>query len=498
MNHLTRHKILVADDDSRGLHFLKGLLSSEGYDLACASDGAEALALAEESVPDAILLDVMMPGMDGFEVCRRLRAHPVLSQIPIILLTALDDRESKLEGLEAGADDFLTKPFDATELLVRLRTITRLNRFRRLSEERARFEQIVAFSPDSIVLVDTEGRILLTNKEFARIGNLANETEAMGQDIRDWLVGDGRDKLAVLLEQAGNNRRSKGCELLVSGNPDTDPVPVEVTASTIPWEGRQIYQLVLHDVGERKRLEGQVMRYQRIELLGEMAGSIVHDMNNVLSAISGNLTMLEIGNVLDPEGKDRVAIIQQSIQRGSGILRQLLSFTRGSDGEFQPVDLREVTEEVIDLMNPMMKYDYVVKKELAEQVPVIDADTNQLHQMLMNLCVNARDAMPDGGTLRISVFEKQIQDGEEAAYSPDALPGKYCCVSVSDTGTGMPPEVRQKIFAPFFTTKAPGKGTGLGLATVLRLVNRHKGFITVQSEVGLGTCFTCYFPAVES
>jgi PAS domain S-box-containing protein len=492
-----RHKILVADDDTRGLHFLKGLLSSEGYELSCACDGKEALALAEESVPDAILLDVMMPGMDGFEVCRRLRAHPVLNQVPIILLTALDDRESKLEGLEAGADDFLTKPFDATELLVRLRTITRLNRFHRLAEERARFEQIVAFSPDGIVLVEPDGRILLANREFARMASMDTEADCVGNNVYDWLIGEGNRLLEESISLALKSQRSKGCELLISGNPDHDPVPVELTASTIPWEGRQILQLVLHDVQERKRLEGQVMRYQRIELLGEMAGSIVHDMNNVLGAINSNMILLDMSEDLGPEAKGRIGTIQQSIQRGSGILRQLLSFTRGSDGEFNPVDLGEIAEEVLNLVQPMMKYHYQLEKDIAEGVPLIEADTNQLHQVLMNLCVNARDAMANGGTLRVSVFEKRLQAAEAARLSPEAREGRYSCLSVCDTGTGMTPEVRARIFAPFFTTKPPGKGTGLGLATVLRLVGRHRGFITVDSEVGKGTCFICHFPSSE-
>jgi len=492
-----QHRILVADDDARGLHFLKGLLGNEGYEIVAASDGPEALALAESTIPDAILLDVMMPGMDGFEVCRKLRANPVLSPIPIILLTALDDRESKLEGLEAGADDFLTKPFDATELIVRLKTIARLNRFRQLSEERERFERIVEFSPHAIVLVDEECRILLANREFMRIGTLASCEEANGQDLRDWFVGNGGDLLLTAMQQALDNPRSKPVETRLCGDADVEPTPVELTASLIPWQGRKVFQLVIQDLAEKKKLEGQVMRFQRIELLGEMAGSIVHDMNNVLSAISGNMSLIELQNDLSAEAKSRIGTIQTSVQRGTGILRQLLSFTRGSDGDFSPVSLPDLVGEVVELVHPMMKYDYQIERVIDDTVPVIEADANQLHQVLMNLCVNARDAMPDGGTLTLTVGQRKVTPAEAEGLAADAKPGLYASVSVRDTGTGMPPEVRNRIFAPFFTTKPPGKGTGLGLATVLRLVRRHKGFITVDSEPGKGTCFTCHLPAVE-
>jgi len=493
----SRSKILVADDDVRGLLYLKGLLHSEGYELLAAKDGPTALELADSSSPDAILLDVMMPGMDGFEVCRRLRNHPKLQQIPIILLTALDDRESKLDGLQAGADDFLTKPFDATELLLRLKTITRLNRFRRISEERARFEEVVNFSPDGIVVMDESGAILMANLEFARIGEHEGPQKIVGQCFFDWLNDvDARAVRLLMKESTGAGHTA--IDVHIGGSIDSDQgTPVEITVGRVTWEGISVYLVAVRDASEKKRLESQVMRFQRIELLGELAGGVAHDMNNVLSAVSGNLALFEMQMELNDDAKARIHMIQQSIQRGNGILRQLLSFTRGSDGTLQPVSIASTIQEVVDLITPMMKYHFQIKTVVAEQLPLIEADANQLHQILMNLCVNARDAMGKGGTLTISASESTLDEAKAAAIDPEAKPGRYLQLQVSDTGTGMTQEVKEKIFAPFFTTKPPGKGTGLGLATVMRLTRRHKGFVTVETELGKGTSFICHFPVLS-
>jgi PAS domain S-box-containing protein len=490
-------KILVADDDVRGLLYLKGLLHSEGYELLVAKDGPTALELAQNSIPDAILLDVMMPGMDGFEVCRRLRVHPKLSQIPIILLTALDDRESKLDGLQAGADDFLTKPFDATELLLRLKTITRLNRFRRISEERARFEEVVNFSPDGIVVMDESGTIQMANHEFARVAGMDSPQTIVGQCFFDWLNESDARAVRVLMKESTHASHS-ALEIHIGGAVDNDEgTPVEITVGRVMWEGISVYLASIRDASEKKRLESQVMRFQRIELLGELAGGVAHDMNNVLSAVSGNLALFEMQMELNAEAKTRIQMIQQSIQRGNGILRQLLSFTRGSDGTLQPVAISTSIQEVVDLITPMMKYHFQIKTVIADPLPLIEADANQLHQILMNLCVNARDAMGKGGTLTISAEAGMIDQAQAAAIDREAKPGHYLRLMVQDTGTGMTQEVKDKIFAPFFTTKPPGKGTGLGLATVMRLTRRHKGFVTVETELGKGTCFICHFPVLS-
>ena len=396
--------------------------------------------------------------------------------------------------MEAGADDFLTKPFDSTELLIRLRTISRLNRFRHLSEERARFEGVVAFSPDGIVIMDSEYKILLANREFMRMGGLTDAAEAIGEDFMDWLTSPDGDLLRNAIDSNTDRTKTASVEVKIAGDAENEPRLVEITVGRLPWQGREAIQLVLRDNTEKKRLESQVMHFQRIELLGELAGSIAHDMNNVLGAVSGNLDLIDLQMEPPEPVKQRMATIRQSLQRGNAILRQLLSFARGSDGQLQDVDLHLAINEVVDLLTPMMKYNYNIEVTVSEDLPKVTADPNQLHQVLMNLCINARDAMPEGGSLSILAQRVSISPEEVLKLGPSAKAGDFAVLHVRDTGSGMPPEVQAKIFAPFFTTKAPGKGTGLGLATVLRIMRHHKGFVLVDSVINQGTCFSCYLP----
>jgi PAS domain S-box-containing protein len=479
--------ILVVDDDPKGLHLLQSLLHGEGYTVLPAEHGAQALVLAYDHRPDVVLLDVMMPDLDGYEVCRRLRADETLRHVPILLLTALDDRESRLRGLEAGADDFISKPFDSVELRTRLRTITRLNRFRQLFEERARFETAVAYSPDAIVLTDDAGRITLVNAAFQRL--VAAPATADDASVFDYLVSDElRNQLATLSE-VGRRIGPVQLELARARRPDTW---VEITAGRLPGPDGSLLEFNIRDITEKKLLEAQLLRSQRIELLGQLAGGIVHDVNNILTAISGNAMLIdgaEPGRV-----PDYIANIQKSVRRGGSLLRQILMFARGADHELEPTSTALLVHETAALVNEVLGRDIRVAIDAPVDLPDIMADANQLHQVLMNFCVNARDAMPDGGRLSLSTGRVQLDAARAAAIGPDAIAGDFVTLSVRDTGTGITPEVRARLFDPFFTTKPADRGTGLGLATVLRLVRRHSGFVGLETTVGEGSCFTCYFP----
>ena len=487
--------ILVVDDEPQGLQLLQTVLATEGYNIISAEHGAQALVLAYNNRPDVILLDVMMPDLDGFEVCRRLRADETLRHVPILLLTALDDRESKLQGLEAGADDFLSKPFDSVELRTRLRTITRLNRFRQLFEERARFETAVAYSPDAIVLADDAGRVSLVN---AALKNLLTDSAAEDRALLafDYFAPADAEKLKAqlaALTEVGHRIGPVQTELQHARRRGTW---VEITVGRLPGPAGGALEFNIRDITEKRQLEAQLLRAQRIELLGQIAGSIVHDVNNILTAISGNAMLVE-GS--EPE---RVPVyldnIQKSVQRGGSLLRQILMFARGADQELAPTSTSLLVFETSQLVSEILGKRIKVSIDAPTDLPDIMADSNQLHQVLMNFCVNARDAMPDGGTLHLATRRAQLTPAQANAIGPDGRAGDFVTLSVRDSGTGMPPEVCARLFDPFFTTKPPDRGTGLGLATVLRLVRRHEGFISVETAVGKGTCFTCYFPVIES
>ncbi|AOS43244.1 Blue-light-activated protein [Lacunisphaera limnophila] len=478
----TRATILVVDDEPRAQALLRNLLEVEGYQVLCAGNGPEALAAARQ-LPDVVLLDLMMPGMDGYEVCQKLRADPLLALMPVIMLTALDDRASRLRGLQAGADDFLAKPFDSAELRARLRTITRLNRYRTLYEEHARFEAAIAHAPEAIVLAELDGTILHRNAAFDTL------IAAAGDPRPNFYAYLPAEAGLALRAAVGTPGRARGLETTLRAGGPADTV-VEITHGLMPWAGRGIVQFHLRDRTEQKRLEAQLLRSQRIELLGQLAGSVVHDMNNILTAIGGSAILLELNAGSDPA--QQLRNIQNGVKRGAGVLRQLLMFARGSDGELETLSAIGPVAEVVDLVRETFGRSYEVDFQIDEDLPALRLDPTQVHQIVMNLCVNARDAMPVGGRLAISVRRETV--ATTPACAPDAAPGDYVVVAVRDQGTGIPPEVLPRLFDPFFTTKAEGKGTGLGLATVMRLVRRHGGFVTVDTVVGSGTTFLCHFP----
>jgi two-component system cell cycle sensor histidine kinase/response regulator CckA len=269
---------------------------------------------------------------------------------------------------------------------------------------------------------------------------------------------------------------------------------LEMTAASLIWEEKAAWQFNVRDITEKKVLETQLLQAQRLELLGQLAGGIVHDVNNLLTSIMGSSQMFQLEHPALP--LNRMDAILTAAKRGAALLRKLLLFARGEDGRMVAVDPVLLVNEVAGIAEQTCGRHIALTIDLADTLPDIMADANQLHQVLMNLCVNARDAMPQGGSLRLETSLRTIELDQASALGPDARPGDYVVFSVRDTGTGMPPAVQARIFEPFYTTKKTG--TGLGLATVLRVTRRHHGFVTVDSKVGTGTSFSCYFPVAAS
>lgn len=481
---MTLATVLAIDDDPRALALLEQQLAKESYRLITTDQPMSALALAQRERPDAILLDVMMPDKDGFELCADFRRDPELAAVPIILLTALDDRESRLRGLEAGADEFLTKPFNAVELRVRLRTIVRLNRYRRLHEESARYEAAMLHSSDGIVLTERDGTIVRRNAAFdqliavdqrAQPNLFAHFPAAEAAKFRAW-VEEGRP---VPLRATSPLEFGAAAEMLVA-----------VSASRVPWEGRELLQCHLHDVTQEQRLETQLLRLQQIDLLSQVSQIMAHDLGNVLAAIGGSASLLEM-DPAGPTAERDVLNIREAVQRGAGLLRQLMHFAQHGDNPFEPLLPGEIAGEVAALAQATFAKHHEVVFTAAPDVPLLDADPTQLRHLLMNLCLNARDAFTGRGRLEISVSRRLVSDADAAAQV-GALVGEHVVFSVRDNGPGIPAAARARLFEPFFTTK-PG-ASGLGLAAVLRLVRRHSGFVTVETEAGRGTCFQCHLP----
>jgi len=250
---------------------------------------------------------------------------------------------------------------------------------------------------------------------------------------------------------------------------------------------------VVIDITERNKLEQQFLRAQRMECIGALAGGIAHDMNNVLSPIMMSLAVLQM-KFPDQKTKELLEVLSAGARRGADMIRQVLSFARGVEGRRMEVQIKHLIEEIEKIARDTFPKNIAVRTDIPHDLWTVIGDPTQIHQVLLNLCVNARDAMPDGGALVLSA-ENALLDPHYAGLNPEAKPGRYTVLHVEDSGAGMAAEIVDKIFDPFFTTKEAGKGTGLGLSTSLGIVKSHGGFIRVYSEPGNGTKFSVYLPA---
>ena len=250
------------------------------------------------------------------------------------------------------------------------------------------------------------------------------------------------------------------------------------------------------DVTEKRRMESQFLRAQRMESIGTLAGGIAHDLNNVLSPILMAIDMLQL-RTTDEASKKWLDVLRTNAERGGDMVRQVLSFARGVEGERVALQPKHLVKEIVKILRETLPKSIEISFKIPNDLWIISADATQMHQVLMNLCVNARDAMPEGGSISIKA-ENVLVDENYARMHLEAKPGRFVMISVSDTGPGMSPEVQSRIFEPFFTTKEMTKGTGLGLSTALTIVKSHGGFINVYSELHKGSQFTLYIPAVDT
>ena len=250
------------------------------------------------------------------------------------------------------------------------------------------------------------------------------------------------------------------------------------------------------DVTEKKRMEAQFLRAQRMESIGTLAGGIAHDLNNVLSPILMAIDMLQL-KATDEGSKRWLDVLRTNAKRGGDMVRQVLSFARGVEGERVALQPKHLIKEIVKILRETLPKSIEISFQIPNDLWIISADATQMHQVLMNLCVNARDAMPEGGSIAIKAENVRV-DENYARMHLEAKPGRFVMISVTDTGPGMSPEVQSRIFEPFFTTKEMTKGTGLGLSTALTIVKSHGGFINVYSELHKGSQFTIYLPALDS
>lgn len=432
-------KILIVEDSFTQAMQLQNILEENGYDAVIAANGREALGAIGRTKPSVVISDIVMPEMDGYELCRRIKADEKYRDIGVILLTSLSQPQAVIWALQCGADKFITKPYDEKYLLATLENL-RLND-PLMAEEGDRKAIPLSYRGETYFIVSNRSQILnllLSTYETAMVKNF---------DLikaQDELTRLNRD-----LEERINKR--------------TEALRGEVAE-------RQAAEAALQAKNEElNTVMQQLWQAAKLATMGELASSIAHELNNPLATVSLRIESLLGKTAGDDPRRRELGIVGQEVERMGKLVTNLLQFSRRSPPQISTVDVCEEIEKSLELIDyHFRKGNIRVVREFAPAVPGILADRQQLRQLFLNLFTNAADAMPGGGTLLIRVAER----AEE----------KNVCIEIADTGNGIPAEILPKVMEPFYTTKPEGKGTGLGLAICRRIVQEHRGTFQIRSE----------------
>ncbi|MBJ6751104.1 response regulator [Geomonas anaerohicana] len=523
-------KLLAIDDNQDNLLTLSALLKAflPEAQLITSQSAQDGIRRAGMEAPDTILLDIQMPGMDGFEATRRLKASPATQHIPVILVTAhRSDSACRVMGLECGADAFLSKPFDEAELVAQIKAMVRIKR----SEDALRQERD---SLDALVQRRT-AQLSEANRELQEhlerlVENEARYSRAVrgtSDGLWDWdlvsndyyysprwkeLLGFADDELVnrpeTFFSRLHPNDQPEVQDALCAHFLGQTPFDLELRLRTreeeyltvrcrgqAEWDeaGEPVRMSgAITDMTERQLMEEQLRQAQKMEAVGQLAGGVAHDFNNVLTVIAGYANILKMDLTPESVHYGLAEQISAAAERAAQLTRGLLAFSRKQAISPQRCDLGEIVRHVEQFLGRIIGEDIQVKTEILPEPLPVQVDLAQIEQVLVNLAANARDAMPGGGVFTIATGLR-----EGSSYAHGAAAGKHAVIIVADSGEGMDEATSRRIFEPFFTTKEVGKGTGLGMAIVYGIVQQHKGSISVSSTPGQGTVFTIELPLVE-
>ena len=532
-----RAKILLADDNADMRAYVARLLSVR-HDVEAVVDGEAALEAALERRPDLILTDIMMPRLDGFGLIKAIRDNESLRDLPIIVLSARAGEEASIEGLAAGADDYLIKPFSARELMARVEAALTLARLRGetgevIRETSERLQAALAASGTGTFRWTFSDNGLIWDDELYRLFDI----EA-GQDLT-------LDRFIALVHPEDRAAVRKRCELCVSQGADFDMEyrvilgnggerwlldkgvtfkdaagrPQYMTGACVDVTERKRAELalrrlnetleervaertaelaaahkqLLEEITEREAISEQLRQAQKMEAIGKLTGGVAHDFNNLLQVVSGNLQLLSRDCAGNERAERRIQNALTGVSRGSKLASQLLAF-----GRRQPLE-----PKVVNLGRYLRGLDEMLRRAIGEEIELETiaggglwntcVDVAQLENAILNLAINARDAMEGYGKLTIEAGNAWLDD-QYAAGHPDVTAGQYVMIAVSDTGSGIASDIIDHVFEPFFTTKPEGEGTGLGLSMVYGFVKQSGGHAKIYSEPGQGTTVRLYLP----
>lgn len=502
-------RLLIVDDNEATRYALRRRMERHGFVVSEAGNGTDGLELIAAQVPDALILDVNLPDMSGFDIVRVLRSEPRTALLPVVHVSAASMQSADIvTGLEAGADAYLVHPVDPDVLLATIRTLLRVRDTEHaLRESEARFREIFANVSAPIAVLDVDFKIQECNHAFAQlIGQNDSQPTVLGA-----LAGDQQDVIEELGAALRAGERWKGSvSMAIRGeirdtewqiSPYRTPlmslVFVEDVTEHRQRERSHIHQLnnahskLAFEVAERAKTEERLLQAQKMDAIGKLTGGIAHDFNNLLTGI---ITGLELIKKRTADNRpDKVLRYTEgalaSAMSAAALTQRLLAFARQQPLDARAIDINQHIGSLSDLLRRTIGKRIELDMDLTSTAAVAVVDASQLESAVLNLVINARDALPAGGTIRVATF---------AAHSkgdPKLADGPYVVISVKDDGVGIKHSVIDKVFDPFFTTKPLGEGTGLGLSSIYGFARQSGGDIQIRSLVGHGTEVTLMIPA---
>ena len=500
-------RLLIVDDNIATRYALRRRLDRQGYTVLEAGTGGEGLALIEQERLDALILDVNLPDMSGFDIVRTLRATPRTALLPIIHVSAASIQTGDIiTGLDAGADAYLIHPVDPDVLLATLRTLLRVRDTENaLRESEARFREIFANVSAPLAVLDANFSIHECNQAFAQLLEGISDPQTVRECLDDndasvigeLRLADGERWKGTLNMRVKGELRETEWQISPYRTPGSSLVFVEDVTEHRHRERSHQAQLdnatsqLAKEVAERARTEEQLLQAQKMDALGKLTGGIAHDFNNMLTGIITSLELIRKQASVQTSPKLQVYAdaALNSATSAASLTHRLLAFARQQPLDTRPVDINEHVRSLEDLLIRTIGERIVLNLELTNQPAIAMVDPVQLESAVLNLVINARDALPQGGHIWISTY---------AAYSrgnPKMQDGAYVSLSVRDDGIGIDHNVIDKVFEPFFTTKPLGQGTGLGLSTIYGFARQSGGDAHIRSVMGRGTEVTLLLPA---
>ena len=491
--------LLVEDNpgDARLILELLGDVQAQAFDLERVGRLDHALTRLSRTGVDVVLLDLGLPDSQGLETF--MRARRGAPNEPIVVISGLDDERLALEAVRSGAQDYLVKGRIEGHLLARVLryAVERKRAEQDLLAREERFRALVEHSADAIALLDRTGTLIYASHSTERVLGYQAE-EVLGRHALDLIHPDDVPAVAGrLLELQDRPGAAVVMEARYRHKDGSWRYGECSVANRLSDAAVRALVLNYREITERRRLEEQLRQAQKMEAVGRLAGGVAHDFNNVLTAIFGYADLLTEELPEGHQARGDLDEIRKAAQRASTLTRQLLAFSRQQVLQPMVLSLNDLVADVQNMLVRLVGEDVEVRLSLSPDAGNVRADAGQLQQVLLNLVVNARDAMPTGGKLLLETANADLTEQYAELHQP-VIPGRYVMLAVSDTGSGMDPETKARIFEPFFTTKEQGRGTGLGLSTVYGIVKQSGGYVWVYSEPGRGTTFKLYFPRVDA